>query len=324
MPVVLSGDENGVRFAAELIRSGDLVVVPTETVYGLAANALDEQAVSNIFELKGRPSTNPIIVHVCSIDQSTRLGHFQQRARMLAQHFWPGPLTIVTEAHQSIPKIVTAGGGTVGLRMPKHQLTLDVIRLSGLPIAAPSANRSENISPTTVGHVIRSFGESAPPILDGGPCAVGIESTVVDVTGRSPRILRPGAITRQQIEEVLGETVGFGEKGEIHRSPGQMVRHYAPQTPTALDKRPFKLQSTISRRGLLTYTSETEDETFFAEVVRLPDDPDGYAKDLYAALHLLDMAALDLITIEEPPDSDDWLAVRDRLRRASAPRLKLQ
>jgi L-threonylcarbamoyladenylate synthase len=316
MPIVLTSDEIGLNAAALLLCSGRQVVIPTETVYGLAANALDFDAVEEIFAIKGRPATNPLIVHVHSISQAESLGDFNKRATLLADAFWPGPLTIVIEALDVIPTNVTAGGTTVGLRMPNHLLTLQLIETCGLPIAAPSANRSEGISPTTVDDVIRSLGEEAPPILDGGPCTVGIESTVVDVTGDVVRILRPGAITRAQMKEVLGEPVEQAADTGIKRSPGQMNRHYAPSRRTILAESASVPESAQGRGALICYTDGMPSDAY-VNIFHLPADPVGYAAGLYATLNQADQCEVDVIVVEMPPEGDEWAAIKDRLARAS-------
>jgi L-threonylcarbamoyladenylate synthase len=320
MPIVLTGDEKGIEEASLLIEEGRQVVIPTETVYGLAANALDFDAVAEIFVIKGRPATNPLIVHVSSVRQADSLGEFNDRAVRLAEAFWPGPLTIVIEAYDVIPSNVTAGGTTVGIRMPNHPLTLQLLEACCLPLAAPSANRSEGISPTTVDDVIRSLGELSPPILDGGACTVGIESTVVDVSQATVRILRPGAISRQQIESVLGEPVEMGGTSAIIRSPGQMKRHYAPSTPAAFCSLTDQSLSANVNTALLYYSSAPIDQNQYIKSIQLSSDPAGYAAGLYTALNILDQAGADSIAIELPPDTEEWLAIRDRLSRAVTPK----
>ena len=264
---------------------------PTETVYGLGANALDEAAVRRIYEAKGRPASSPLIVHVASTEMARELAsEWTEHASKLAKRFWPGPLTIVVPKKLHVPDIVTAGYPSVGLRMPAHPVATALLNAAGIPVAAPSANRFTQLSPTTAEHVREAF----PDILtlDGGPCTIGIESTVISLTGPSPRILRPGMITQSQIEEAIGPV----ETGAGKESPGQHPRHYSPRTKLILGSPP------------------QEGNGVRAE---LPDDPHRYAEQLYAKLHTLDQQGYDWIAIKLPPDTPEWAGVRDRLQRAA-------
>src|SRR6267142_237679 len=220
-----------VHRAAELLRAGDVVALPTETVYGLAANALDEEAVSRIFEIKGRPAHNPIIVHIASLEMAQRcVSLWPPIAKKLARTFWPGPLTLVLPRSKEIPDLVTAGGPTVGVRWPSHPFIQAVIRECGFPLAAPSANLSNELSPTNAAHVQKSLGNKIPLIVDGGQSQVGIESAVVELTATPPRLLRPGMIHEQALLAVTGAlTLGFGHSEEILKSPGQLRKHYSPK-----------------------------------------------------------------------------------------------
>jgi L-threonylcarbamoyladenylate synthase len=221
--------------AAEILRAGRLVAFPTETVYGLGANALDGAAVQRIFEAKGRPLTSPLIVHVPSIEAARELASVWPReAQLLAEKFWPGPLTIVVPKAPQVPDLVTAGLPSVGLRMPAHPLALELLRATQLPLAAPSANRFTELSPTTAEHVREGLGDRVELVLDGGPCGVGIESTVLSLAGPRPRILRPGAVTQTQIEAVIGPV----EVGAGAESPGQHPKHYSPRTKVILGDSP--------------------------------------------------------------------------------------
>jgi L-threonylcarbamoyladenylate synthase len=272
-----------------LLRAGKLVAFPTETVYGLGANALDEAAVRGIFDTKGRPTSSPLIVHVTGIEMARELAaEWPEKAEFLARKFWPGPLTIIVAKTARVPDIVTAGLPSVGVRMPAHPVAMALLEAAGIPIAAPSANRFTELSPTTAEHVREAF----PDILtlDGGPCAVGIESTVISLAGPVPRILRPGMITQQQIEEVIGPV----ETGAGPESPGQHPRHYSPRTPVILGDPP------VTGHGVR---------------LEMPTDPAQYAEQLYAALHDLDQQGFDWIAIEMPPDTPEWAGVRDRLQR---------
>jgi L-threonylcarbamoyladenylate synthase len=282
--------------AAALLRSGRLVAFPTETVYGLGANALDAQAVKRIFEAKGRPLSSPLIVHVASMEAARELAsEWPGTAEKLAQRFWPGPLTIIVPKSRRVPDIVTGGLPSVGLRMPAHPVAHALLAAAGLPIAAPSANRFTQLSPTTAAHVHESLGDRVDLILDGGPCQVGIESTVISVAGAHPRILRPGMISQTQIESVIGPV----EAGAGAESPGQHPKHYSPRTKLVLGDSP------PHGRGVrLDFTN-------------MPHQAAAYAERLYSALHELDGLNYDWIAVEMPPDTSEWAGVRDRLTRAA-------
>jgi L-threonylcarbamoyladenylate synthase len=294
-----------VKRAAELIRAGRLVAFPTETVYGLGANALDAAAVARIFEAKGRPRTSPLIVHVDSADMARGLAaEWPEAADVLVRRYWPGPLTLVVPKKACIPDIVTAGLPTVGLRMPAHPLALELIRAAGVPIAAPSANRFTELSPTAAGHIPESLADF---VLDGGPAHVGIESTVLSLAGEAV-LLRPGMIPLPDIEALIGP-VRIGATPELeaagpHASPGMHRRHYRPATPLYLLKAGARAPE--GRGAWLRIGRE------------MPADPRGYASALYGALHRLDGERLDWIAVEQPPDTPEWAGVLDRLRRAAA------
>jgi L-threonylcarbamoyladenylate synthase len=287
--------------AAALIRAGKLVAFPTETVYGLGANALDAEAVARIFEAKGRPRTSPLIVHVDSVEMARGLAsHWPDAAEVLARHYWPGPLTLVVPKRTSIPDIVTAGLPTVGLRMPAHPLALELIRMAGLPIAAPSANRFTELSPTHAEHVPAGL---ADYVVDGGPARVGIESTVLSLAG-APTLLRPGVIPLTEIEALIGPVLTAGApEGGAHPSPGMHERHYRPVTPLYLvgpGERPPERCDAWLRIGH-----------------EMPADPAEYAAVLYETLHRLDAQGVGGIAMERPPDTPEWAGVLDRLRRAA-------
>ena len=221
--------------AAEVIRAGGLVAFPTETVYGLGANALDSAAVARIFEAKGRPATNPLIVHVSDAPEVLNVAsRWPETAAKLADRFWPGPLTLVVPKGEKVPSVVTAGGPTVAVRCPNHAVARALIREAGVPIAAPSANRSTELSPTRAEHVLKGLNGRINMLLDGGHCSGGIESTVVDVTGTIPRVLRPGLVTVSMLEAVCGRVEIGAKDGGVSRSPGQMAKHYSPRTPLVL------------------------------------------------------------------------------------------
>ena len=300
--------------AAALLRAGKLVAFPTETVYGLGANALDPAAVDRLFTAKGRPDTSPLIVHVASIEMALALAlTWSAQAEALARKFWPGPLTLVVRKRPEILDRVTAGLDTVGLRMPSHPVALDLIRAAGLPVAAPSANRFGELSPTTADHVRSGLGDAVAMILDGGPATVGIESTVLSLAGPEAVLLRPGMISQADIESVIGPVVVAGAPATgSHSSPGLHPRHYSPHTPMVLVDQG---QLPESGRGALLWIHHL---AIAAKTLRMPDHPDTYAASLYATLHALDGEGWDWIAVERPPDEPRWAAVLDRLMRAAS------
>jgi L-threonylcarbamoyladenylate synthase len=287
--------------AAALIRAGKLVAFPTETVYGLGANALDAVAVARIFDAKGRPRTSPLIVHVDSVEMARGLAsEWPDAAETLARRYWPGPLTLVLPKRASIPDIVTAGLPTVGLRMPAHPLALELIRLAEVPIAAPSANRFTELSPTLAGHVPEGL---ADYVVDGGPARVGIESTVLSLVG-APTLLRPGVIPLNGIEALIGPVLAAGTPAEgAHASPGMHRRHYRPVTPLYLVERGER--------------PPAECGAWLRIGQEMPADPMAYAAALYEVLHRLDAEGVGGIAVERPPDTPEWAGVLDRLRRAA-------
>jgi len=305
--------------AAARIRAGDLVAFPTETVYGLGANALDGCAVEKIYAAKGRPPTSPLIVHVSSIEMAQSLvTEWPPEAEALARRYWPGPLTLVLPKKAAIPDIVTAGLPTVGVRMPDHPLALDLIRAAGVPIAAPSANKFTGLSPTTAAHVREIFGD-AVPVVDGGPCRVGIESTVISIIAGKIKLLRPGQVPSNAIADAIEQKTGRApeeieqavtpDAGAAHAAPGMHERHYSPRTPLVLTCDP-------DPRGAHLFRTRAANAV---RVLRMPMDPDAYAASLYGALHELDREGWPVIGVEPPPDTLEWAAILDRLRRAAAP-----
>ena len=293
--------------AARLIRDGKLVAFPTETVYGLGANALDAAAVRRIFELKGRPSTSPLIVHVSSIEMARELAaEWPPLAEELARRYWPGPLTLVLRKSPQIPDEVTAGLPTAGLRMPSHPVALELIEAARVPIAAPSANRFTSLSPTTAEHVRCAFGNELEMILDGGPTDVGIESTVVSLSGEKPVLLRPGMISLPDIAAAADPESG------PHASPGQHRKHYSPRTPLLLVE-----DGAVPEGGRGAYAG-WRNPARAAHSVSMPDNAREYAARLYSVLHELDGQGWDWIAVETPPATPEWAAILDRLRRASA------
>lgn len=299
--------------AAEFLRAGKLVAFPTETVYGLGANALDETAVARIYQVKGRPGTSPLIVHVHSLDQARRLvSHWPAHAETLAQRYWPGPLTLVLPKQARIPDLLTAGLQTVGLRVPDHPLALELLREADLPVAAPSANRFAELSPTTAEHVRKSLGDQVDFILDGGPTRVGIESTVLSLAGDVALLLRPGMISREELESLIGPVDTAHQVEGAHLSPGLHERHYSPATPLRLVSA-GTLPAT--GRGAYLFLSHSAPA---AKCVAMPHDPPAYAACLYETLHRLDAEGWDWIAVETPPAEPAWAGILDRLTRAEA------
>jgi L-threonylcarbamoyladenylate synthase len=314
--------------AAAVIRAGGLVAFPTETVYGLGANALEARAVARIFEAKGRPSTNPLIVHVpdCAAAQSLA-STWPESAEQLAERFWPGPLTLILPKRDLIPDNVTGGGATVALRVPAHPVAQALLRSAQVPLAAPSANRSEQISPTQAAHVLRGLDGRIELLLEGGPTSGGLESTVLLLTSPIPRILRPGLVSPAEIEAVIGPVERPAVAPEItdgpSLSPGQMARHYAPRLPMELTSHGAERVQTLlaqgERVGWLTFAPDALSPAACdsLRLIIMPDEPEAYAARLYAAMHELDALPLTRLVADAPPASEAWLAVRDRLLRAS-------
>lgn len=285
-------------------------------MYGLGANALDEAAVRRIYEAKGRPAASPLIVHVDSIGMARGLARgWPGEAEALAERYWPGPLTLVVPKHPRIPDVVTAGLDTVGLRMPAHPVALALIRAAGVPIAAPSANRFAELSPTTAEHVRLGLGEAVDLILDGGPTTVGIESTVLSLAAAPPRVLRPGMISRTDIQEVIGPVEeGFEGSGlSAHPSPGLHRRHYCPRTRLIVVS-----GGSMPGCGRGAYVHRGEACPEGVRDVPMPPGPAAYAAVLYETLHALDREGLDWIAVERPPEAPEWAGIADRLSRAAS------
>jgi len=316
-----------VHRAAEALRAGEVVALPTETVYGLAANALNAEAVLRIFDIKGRPAHNPIIVHVASVEMARRcVADWPAMAERLAKAFWPGPLTLVLPRAKAIPDVVTAGGPTVGVRWPSHPLIQAVIRECGFPLAAPSANLSNRVSPTSAEHVRKQLGDKIRLLLDGGQSQVGIESTVLDVSVAPPRLLRPGMIHEQALLAVTGQLAsGPGPHASVLKSPGMLRKHYSPRAKLVVwswrDEEELRVRSAkcgVRSGGIhvIAHTRVPSGE-HFGRVSVIPHDAGAFARAIYAELHRCDDAGAELIIVEAPPASIEWRAVADRLRRAA-------
>lgn len=330
-----------VREAVRRLRAGEVVAMPTETVYGLAANALDEDAVRRIFAIKGRPAHNPVIVHVASLTQARECANiWPPMASVLAGAFWPGPLTVIVPRSHQIPDVVTAGGDTVAIRWPQHPFMQAVIRECGFPLAAPSANLSNQLSPTSAHHVQGQLGDVLGCIVDGGQCQVGIESTVVDVTGGRPRVLRPGMISEAAIHAVVKPDpnsdirVPTGISRGPLRSPGLLQRHYSPkatlkvltwkdeadlaeQLLAVTDPAGCSMDSSFSDLQVLAHSNIPLGGRF-PNVSVIPHDAEAFARALYGELHRCDEAGARWIIVEAPPGTPEWAAIVDRLRRAAA------
>lgn len=308
--------------ALATLRAGGVIGLPTETVYGLAADATRPEAVARIFALKGRPADHPLIVHLGS---ATHLPHWAREipeaAQRLAAAFWPGPLTLILKKAAGVPTAVTGGQDSVGLRVPGHPVALALLQAFDGGLAAPSANRFGRISPTTSQHVRDEFGDAVPVVLEGGACEVGLESTIVDLSGGTPRILRPGRISRAQLEAVIGP-VAEGGDAKSPRASGTLASHYAPRARVELLDRNKLLSrhADLRHHGLRVGALLCGSPAVGIDGPFLPADAAGYGHDLYAVLRQLDSEDNEVILVEETPQDATWTAVRDRLQRAAAPR----
>ena len=302
--------------AVDLLRAGRLVAFPTETVYGLGADASNPEAIRKLYAVKGRPAEHPVIVHFASADEAFRWAReVPEGAKALAKRFWPGPLTLILKRSALAQDFVTGGQDNVGLRVPSHPVAHELLKSFAKGVAAPSANRFGHVSPTTAAHVREDLGEDVDLVLEGGPSEVGIESTIVDLSGGSPVLLRPGRISTAQLEEALHSPVRL-PSGTTTRHSGGLERHYAPKTPARLIPT-HELDREIARLGdkvaVLAFSRPDERVDYW---LRMPRQPHAYAQRLYSALRELDSAGCEAILIESPPDAPEWAAVLDRLRRA--------
>ena len=303
-----------IRRAAAVLERGGLVAFPTETVYGLGADASNAQAVARLYAVKGRPADHPVIVHFASAqDAFAWAREVPDAARQLAARFWPGPLTLILRRSPLARDFVTGGQDTVGLRVPSHPVAQELLSLFGSGVAAPSANRFGLVSPTTAAHVREDLGGDVELVLEGGASEVGIESTIVDLSGQRAVLLRPGGITEQQINSFVKVEP---KDASSPRHSGGLERHYAPRTPARLvpthelDK---QIAAMKDRVAVLAFSRPDERADYW---LRMPREPGAYARRLYAALRELDSAGREAILVEAPPDAPEWAAVRDRLRRA--------
>lgn len=318
--MICAPDTAALTRAVQWLQAGELVAFPTETVYGLGADALNPAAVAKIFVAKGRPADHPLIVHLPSADWLDRYArNIPAQARLLAQHFWPGALTLILPRQAIVPDAVTGGQDTVGLRVPAHPLAQALLQAFGGGVAAPSANRFGRISPTTAAHVQAELGEQVSCILDGGACQVGLESTIIDLSGERPHLLRPGGISVAAIAEVLGEMPQAPTKASP-RVSGQLASHYAPRTPLYLlasEQLPTFVAQYAQGMAVMALQAAPAVANV-AQWVVMPNDPAAYGRLLYAQLRDLDAAGYAGIVVEQPADTVAWAAVRDRLKRAAA------
>ena len=309
--------------AVAVLRAGGLVAFPTETVYGLGADASNSDAVKKIYAAKGRPRNHPLIVHVADAQEAGAWAlQFPAAAQRLAERYWPGPLTLILRRSAQVSDLLTGGQETIALRVPSHRIAQALLRAFGGGIAAPSANRYGRVSATTAGHVRSELGAAVDCVLDGGPSEVGIESTIVDVSGAQPALLRPGHITARELEETLGQPLAAAN-AESPRAPGTLAKHYAPQTPLIVIEADLlvELAASMTRQGQkVAVLARTPQQPLFEGIlwIAAPDDAARYAHDLYANLRTLDEAACNAILVEQPPLEPAWAAIQDRLMRAAA------
>lgn len=311
-----------IQAACQILNNNDLVAIPTETVYGLAANALNEKAVLKIFTLKKRPAYNPLIIHIGAIEDLDKWAkNIPEKAYLLAKTFWPGPLTLVLEKKAMVPNIITAGKNTVGIRMPNHPVTLSLLKQLNFPLAAPSANPFMSISPTTAVHVEDYFGHKLPMILEGGPCEKGIESTIIGFENGTPLLYRLGSISEETIEKICGPLGRVKTISKTPVAPGMLAKHYAPKTPVILtEKIGAHILDTYKGKkiGLLFYENTTYNNTAYTiEILSKNGSLEEAAKNLYATLHRLDVMKLDLIIIQKSPNHGLGKSINDRLERAA-------
>ncbi len=320
-----SDDDSGLRRALDVMKSDGVVAIPTETVYGLAGRALSERAIDAIYAAKGRPADNPLIVHIGDADDAWPLWRFsssdeQARAHTLIEALWPGPLTIVAWASEAVPPVVRAGLPKVAVRLPAHPFAQQLAKLLGEPIAAPSANMSGRPSPTTADDVLATLDGKIPLVVDGGPCAQGIESSVVDITGERPRVLRPGAVSTATLRALLPDLAirAAGSLTHDDASPGLRHRHYAPQGGAQLVTAVNDEQWRNERTAVIARVCDVGERVRGGPLLTLPDDVHGYSRELYAALYRAERVAAETLLVVDVPHDEAWSAVRDRLLRATA------
>lgn len=327
MTRIISANQKSIQEAADILKSGGLVGMPTETVYGLAANARDGKAVAKIFEAKGRPQFNPLIVHVNALEDVQEFAELSDDDMTLAQTYWPGPLTLILKrkADCALSDLVSAGLPTVAVRVPAHKTARALIKACGFPIAAPSANKSGSLSPTAAAHVVQSLGGAVDLVLADGVSAVGLESTVVDCTGARPYVLRPGGISADEISETLGKDVPYdlGDHGEDVKSPGQLLKHYAPNIPVRLNAIDLEEGEALLSFGSIKFmgvkSGVAASDLSMDQVQHLSKEGDLYeaAANLFAMLRLLDNSKFKGIAVMNIPENGIGFAINDRLKRAA-------
>jgi L-threonylcarbamoyladenylate synthase len=315
---------NDIDHAAEVLSSGGLVAFPTETVYGLGADVRNDTALRRIFSVKQRPVDHPLIVHIAAVDMLTRYASdIPDVAWQLAERFWPGPMTLVLKARSDVSRVVTGGQDTIGLRIPSHPVALSLLTAFGHGIAAPSANRFGRVSPTRASHVVDELGDSIDCVLDGGACEVGLESTIVNLSGAQPGLLRPGAITQTQLEEILGKLPTVPLR-KIPRVSGSHASHYSPQTPLSLidsnqlEQKVEEAARSHTKIALMALRPMPTDSPGHIHWVHMPDNHRDYGRMLFACMRELDESACTHILVEQPPLTAEWAAVNDRLARAAS------
>jgi L-threonylcarbamoyladenylate synthase len=316
-------NDGEIRNAVGVLRAGGLVAFPTETVYGLGADASNPEAVKKLFAVKRRPADHPVIVHVAdAVQVANWAAEIPEAARRLAKKFWPGPLTLILKRARKVSDVVTGGQDTVAVRVPKHPVAEHLLGVFGGGIAAPSANRFGRVSATTAEHVKREFGKEVECVLDGGEADVGIESTIVDLSGAAPRLLRPGWITAGAIEDALGRKLGAPD-AHAPRAPGTLAAHYAPRTPLMLAEGDLLIEivASLTRQGKRVAAlscSAAQPVNPALTWLAAPREARAYAHALYANLRQLDEAGCDMLIVEKPPQTAEWAAINDRLTRAAA------
>jgi L-threonylcarbamoyladenylate synthase len=317
--------QEDIRYAAEILRGGGLAAFPTETVYGLGADAANARAVANIFTAKGRPADHPLIVHLAAAEEIERWARdIPDSAWQLAERFWPGPLTLILKRAPSVLDAVTGGQDTIGLRVPNHPVALALLKAFGGGIAAPSANRFGRVSPTLAAHVIAEFGDALDCVIDGGSCKVGLESTILDLSGQYPRVLRPGAVMPDVLTRILGKSLATGA-GDGPRVPGCLASHYAPDTPLRLME---MAHIEAAAQSFLNLGQSVAVLSMHAPAInqagcrwlKMPVDPQEYGQVLYARLREVDTWGCRCVLVQLPPAIMEWAAVRDRLQRAAGGR----
>ena len=329
--MIKTANSKTIAEAAEILKSGGLVGMPTETVYGLAANALDGDAVARVFAAKGRPSFNPLIIHVPDLEAASAYVEVSEDAKLVAHHFWPGPLTIILprrrqgyggqakKAWCTISETASAGLGTLAIRVPSHPVALELLKTCKIPLAAPSANVSGGLSPTTPAHVHASLGDKVDMILAAGACDVGLESTVLDLSGDAPAILRPGGVTPAQIEEVLGRSVAIESHDEEKpKSPGMLLKHYAPNTPVRLNAIDVQDGEALLAFGSTKFMVAADFPEERLRNLSEGQDLSEAAANLFAMLKELDESGVSTIAVMQIPDTGIGIAINDRLKRAAA------